>query len=225
MVNAVISVLLVDDHPVVRQGIRAMLQYQPNLDVVGEAANGHEALQKVGELQHQVVLMDIKMPGMSGTEAARQIKGAHPTTAVIMLTMYDSEMYVMEAIRCGAAGYLTKDSSGELISHAIQAVMDGGTLVRSGLMRRIVQGLVHTRIASGGAGPSEARVMLSEHLTPRELEVLGLLTQGFGNKAISAELSLAEVTVKKHVQSLIGKLGVSDRTHAAIVAVRMGLVE
>ena len=225
MVNAVISVLLVDDHPVVRQGIRAMLQDQPSLQVIGEAANGQEALQKVAELQPQVVLMDIKMPGMSGTETTRQIKRAHPTTAVIMLTMYDSEMYVMEAIRCGAAGYLTKESSGELLSHAIQAVVDGGTLVRSGLLRRIVEGLVHARTVSGSAEPSEARVMVSEHLTSRELEVLGLLTQGYGNKAICTELSLAEVTVKKHVQSLIGKLGVSDRTHAAIVAVRMGLVE
>lgn len=216
-----IRVLLVDDHPVVCDGLRTMLAGEAGIEVVGEASCGEEALDKTAELKPHVVLMDIRMPGMSGIEATQRLKKAHPTTSVIMLTMYDSEVYVVEAIRCGAAGYLTKDSSRELICHAVRSAADGGTLVRSGLLRQAIQGML--RMPKDLKEPSAS--LLVDHLTPRELEVLRLLAQGHANKAISAELSLAEVTVKKHVQSIIGKLGASDRTHAAILSVRLGLVE
>lgn len=219
--NSKIKVLLVDDHPVVREGLRTMLSEEADIDVVGEASTGEEALQKVTELEPQVVLMDIRMPGMSGTEAARQVKELRPTTAVIMVTMYDSEMYVVEAIRAGAAGYLTKDASRELLCHSIRAVMDGATMVRSGLLRQAVEGLLKN---PSGAAEKEG-LALADGLTERERDVLRLLAQGYANKAIAAELYLAEITVKKYVQSVISKLGASDRTHAAVLGVRLGLAE
>ncbi|MDP3062590.1 MAG: response regulator transcription factor [Chloroflexota bacterium] len=216
-----INVLLVDDHTVVREGVRTMLSGEPDIVVVGEASSGEEALQRVHELAPHVVLMDIRMPGMSGTEAARRIMSASPTTSVIMLTMYDSDMYVVEAIQAGAAGYLTKDVSRELLCHAVRSVVAGGTMLRSGLLKRAMEGLLRS-----SAGKQQgADVPLVEHLTPREMEVLRLVAQGYGNKEICQELHLAEITVKKYVQNVIQKMGVSDRTHAAIRAVRLGFVE
>lgn len=216
-----IKVLLVDDHTVVREGVRTMLSDQPDIVVAGEASSGEEAVQMTKELEPHVILMDIRMPGMSGTEATRHIKSTKPTTSVIMLTMYDSDMYVVEAIQAGASGYLTKDVSRELLCHAIRSVVDGGTMVRSGLLRRAVEVLLR----ASASRKEDADVSLIEHLTPLELDVLRLLAQGYGNKEICQELHLAEITVKKYVQTVIQKLGVSDRTHAAIRAVRLGLAE
>jgi DNA-binding NarL/FixJ family response regulator len=218
---AKITVLLVDDHVMVREGLRAMLSGDASIDVVGEASSGEEALQKVMELGPSVVLMDIRMPGMGGAEAARQVKKVRPATAVIMVTMYESELYVVEAIRAGAAGYLTKDASRELLCHSIRAVVDGGTLVRGGLLRQAVEALFPT--ARGPQG--EEGVLAASRLSVREREVLGYLARGYGNRAICGELNLAEITVKKHVQNVMSKLGVSDRTNAAIVGVRLGFAE
>lgn len=217
-----ISVLLVDDHLVVREGLRTMLAKDRGVEVVGEASSGEEAIQKVDDLHPQVVLMDIRLPGMSGIEAAQQVKEAHAAVSVIVLTMYDSEMYVIEAIRAGAAGYLTKDCSRELLSHAIRSVVEGGTLVRGELLRHAIEGLPrgHRNHKEGEAGSPGMHL-----LTERELEVLRLVTEGFVNKQIARKLVLAEVTVKKHIQSIMAKLGASDRTHAAILAIRLGLVE
>jgi two-component system response regulator DegU len=212
----------VDDHPVVREGLRAMLDSDPGVEVVAEAASGEEALEKAVQLEPDVLLTDIRMPGVSGIEVTQRIKQALPGTAVIVLTMYDSEMYVVEALRAGAAGYLVKDSSRELLLHAINAVMDGGTIVRSGLLRQAIQGLLRLPQQVEDSG---AEHHLTERFTPRELDVVRLVTQGRANREIARELNLAEVTVKKHVQSIIAKLGASDRTHAAMVAVRLGLVE
>ena len=216
-----IKLFLVDDHPVVREGLRAMLSGEPTMDLVGEASSGEEAVDRIKELGPDVVLMDIRMSGMSGIEAARHVKDESPTTSIIMLTMYDSEMYVVDAIRCGAAGFLTKDCSRELLCHAIRAVVNGGTLVRSGLLRQAIQGLIQ----APGESKERGDPSLMSRLTQRERQVLRLLAQGLGNKTICARLNVAEVTVKKHVQNIIGKLGVSDRTHAAIIAVRSGLAE
>jgi two-component system response regulator DegU len=214
--------MLVDDHPVVREGLRAMLDSDPGVEVVAEAASGEEAVEKAVQLEPDVLLTDIRMPGVSGIEVTQRVKAALPGTAVIVLTMYDSEMYVIEALRAGAAGYLVKDSSRELLCHAINAVMDGGTIVRSGLLRQAIQGLLRLPEQVQGSG---AEHHLTERFTPRELDVVRLVTQGRANREIARELNLAEVTVKKHVQSIIAKLGASDRTHAAMVAVRLGLVE
>jgi len=220
-VTGAISVLLVDDHTVVREGVCAMLAGQQDIVMVGEACGGREAVQKAEELEPRVVLMDIRMPGMSGIEATRHIKSMKPTTAVIMLTMYDSDMYVIEAIHAGAAGYLTKDVSRELLCHTIRSVVDGGTTVHGGLLRNAVDALLR---ASAGER-IQAAVSPVAQLTPRELDVLRLLAGGHRNKEICQELHLAEVTVKKHVQNVIQKLGVSDRIHAAVLAVKLGLVE
>ena len=216
-----VRVLLVDDHPVVREGLRGMLASDPDIQVVGEASSGQEALERAVQLEPDVVLTDIRMPGMSGIEVTRRIKMAHPGIAVIVLTMYDSRMHVVEAIGAGAAGYLVKDSSRELLNHAIRAVVDGGTMVRSDLLRLAVQGL------SRGARQHQderADFPMTERFTARELEVLELVARGWANREIARELSVAEVTVKKHVQSIMAKLGVSDRTNAALAAVRLGLV-
>ena len=220
--SRVLRVLVVDDHPVVLEGLRSMLTGDPEIEVVGEASGGEEALEMVQHLQPDVVLTDLRMPGMGGIELTQRIKAAHPGTAVIVLTMYDSEMYVVEAIRAGAAGYLVKDSSRELLGHAIRTVVDGNTMVKSSLLRKAVRGTSrlhrHSEDAQNGS-------YIAERFTPREQEVLRLVAQGTANREIAKELCLAEVTVKKHVQSIIGKLGASDRTHAAILAVRLGLVE
>lgn len=199
-----------------------MLREEPDMEVVGEASTGEEALLKVDELDPQVVLMDVRLPGINGIEATRQVKRARPTTSVIVVTMYDSETYMVEAIRAGAAGYLTKDTSRELICHSVRAVVDGGTMVRSELLRHAVEGLLKMP-DKGVAGDGEP--LMAGRLTSRELEVLRLVTRGLGNKAVGNELHLAEVTVKKYVQSLIGKLGASDRTQAAIMGIRLELVE
>lgn len=218
----VLRVLVVDDHPVVREGLRAMLRIDPGIEVVAEAGSGEEAIEQAARLEPDVVLTDIRMPGMSGIEVTQRVKAMRPSTAVIVLTIYDSEMYVVEALRAGAAGYLVKDSSRELLCHTINAVVDGGTMVPSGLLRQAIQGLLQRpRATAEELGDSP----VAERLTPRELEVLRLVALGQANREIARRLSLAEVTVKKHVQSIIGKLGVSDRTNAAIMAVRLGLVE
>ena len=216
-----LRVLVVDDHPVVRHGLRAMIGGESRMEMVDEASSGEEALEKVSLLEPDVVLVDIRMPGMNGIEVTKRIKAARPDTAVILITMYDSEVYVAEALRAGAAGYLLKDSPRELLLHAIDAAVSGGTIVRSGLLRQTVHGLLQEprKLRMG-----QADVGFNERFTPRELEVVRLVAQGYPNRAIAKELSLAEVTVKKHVQSIIAKLGVSDRTQVAIMTIREGFV-
>ena len=214
--------LVADDHPVVREGLRGMLNSDPTIDVVGEAANGEESVELVAQLNPDVVLMDIRMPHLSGIEATRRIKDLRPDVAVIMITMYDNRTFVVEALRAGAAGYLVKDSSRELFCHAINAVVDGCAIVRSDLLRQAIQGLTG-RSQRPTVGDDGSRA--ADQLSPRELEILRLVSHGCLNKEIARELSLAEVTVKKYVHSVMAKLGVSDRTSAAITAVRLGLVD
>lgn len=214
-----IRVIVVDDHPVVREGLRTMLSGDPTVEVVGAAASGEEALEMVSRLEPDVVLTDIRMPGMSGIEVTRRIKEVRPATAVVVLTMYDSETYVLEAIRAGAAGYLVKDSSQELLCSSMRTVISGGTMVRGDLLRRAIQtGVPHGR-------KSEDVPRLVETLTERELQVLRLVVEGLSNGDIARHLNLAEVTIKKNVQSVIAKVGASDRTNAAVAAVRLRLFE
>jgi len=198
-----------------------MLAKEPDICVVGEASSAREAIDKANELQPDVILMDIKMPDMTGTEAVRAIKKARPATSIIMFTMYDSDIYVIEALKAGASGYLTKDTPKELLCQTIRSAPDGGIIVRSQLLQQAVDTLLQT---SHGRRREPAG-SLAERITPRELEVLRLLAQGYANKDISRRLNIAEITVKKHVQSLVQKLGASDRTHAAILGVRLGLIE
>jgi DNA-binding NarL/FixJ family response regulator len=218
-----IKVLIVDDHPVVRRGLYAMLTTDQTIEVVGESGDGAEAVTMVAEKEPDVVLMDIRMPNMDGVEATRRIKGEFPSTAVIVLTMYDSDTYVIDAMRAGASGYLLKDVSQELLLHTIRAVSSGATLIKTSLFSGAISSLAQSQQGHQGAGVYSTEIV--EHLTPREREVLKLVAVGYTNKDIGKELSIAEDTVKKHMQSILAKLHASSRIHAAIQAARAGIIK
>jgi len=170
----------------------------------------------VKEINPHVILMDIRMDGTDGFKSLKQIRKVYPKAAFIMLTVYDSELYAAEAISVGAAGYITKDCTRELLLNSIRVVAQGGTVWQKGILRRTTNG------GPGLAGEDEISQIV-EQMTPRELEILALLAEGYGNKQICTRLNLADITVKKYVKSILIKLGVSNRTHAALMAVRMGL--
>ena len=218
-----IKVLLVDDHPVVREGLRTMLSTAPDIEIVAEAGDGVEALEKAKEHRPQVVLMDIRMPNVNGIEATRCIKSQLPSTSIIVLTVYGNDAYIVDAVRAGAGGYLLKDDSRDLLIHTIRAVNSGGMLIKSSLLREAVLSLS----GASGARPKEkpADSTALDELTPRERDVLLLLTRGRSNKEIGQALSISEDTAKKHVQAILLKLGVSDRTQAAVKAVRAGFAD
>ena len=218
--EAVIGVFLVDDHQLVRQGLRTILRGASGIEVVGEASSGEEALALVKEIKPDVILMDIRMDGTDGFKSMKQIKKVCPNTAFIMLTVYDSELYAAEAIRTGASGYITKDCSRELLINGIRVVSQGGTVWQEGILRRATRGI--PGLSGEGAG-GDVTPQIVEQLTPRELEILALLAEGYGNKQICTRLNLADITVKKYIKNILTKLGVSNRTHAALMAVRLGL--
>jgi len=217
-----IKVLLVDDHPVVREGLRTMLATTPDIEVVAEASDGLEAVEKAGEHRPHVVLMDLRMPNSDGLEATRHIKSQLASTSVIVLTVYDNDAYVVDAVRAGAGGYLLKDASKDLLIHTIRAVNSGGMLIKTSLMREAMLSL--TDAAADQSKDRRAGTTLNG-LTARERDVLKLVVKGQSNKEIGRTLSISEDTAKKHVQTILSKLGVSDRTQAAVKAVRAGLVE
>lgn len=218
-----IKVLLADDHPVVREGLRTMLATAKDIDVVAEASDGQEALDKVNELQPDVVLMDLRMPNLDGLEATKRIKNQHPSIAIIMLTIYDNDAYIVDAVRAGAVGYLLKDTSRDLLIHAIRAVTSGGMLVKTSLLRNTMLSLANANPDPHKNKSSDSVKM--DELTRREQDVLRLVVLGRSNKEIGQELCISEDTAKKHVQTIMLKLGVSDRTQAAVKAVRAGLFE
>ena len=220
-VGKTLRILLVDDHPVVLKGIRSMLSENPEIEIVGEASSGEEALDKLNQLEPDVVLTDILMPGMNGIEITRRVKRARPETVVILLTMYDSNVYVMEGLRAGAAGYLVKNSSPEFLLHAIETAVKGGSIVKTDLLHQAVKRL--TRFGNE-TETEQPDAVGTGRFTVRELDVLRLVAEGYTNRDIAKELSLAEITVKKYVQSVISKLGASGRTQAAIKATQLGLV-
>ncbi len=221
-----ISVLLVDDHPVVRQGLRSMLETDPYLDIVGEAENGEDALNKVVEYMPQVVLIDLHMPVMDGLTATRRIKERLPHTAVVVLTLYDNDQYVIAAVKAGASGYLLKNAGRDEIGRTIREVNQGGLLIKTTMLQKALAGAVEGsdsapldfRGKPWGANAS------FDALSAREAEVLKLLVEGMTNRDIGAHLYITEDTAKKHVQNIICKLQVSDRTQAAVKAIRLGLV-
>ena len=207
----VIRVLLVDDHAVVREGIRAFLQLQPDIEVVGEAEGGDSALAVAAEVQPDVVLMDLLMPGGDGISALRHLRETNPAARVMVLTSYIDDAQVFGAIQAGAAGYQLKDIRPEALAEAIREVHAG----RPALHPEAQAKLMHRNQA---APPGST-------LTPRERDVLRLLTEGFANKEIATRLLVSEKTVKTHVSSILAKLGVQDRTQAALAAVRQHLVD
>ena len=221
-----ISVLLVDDHPVVRQGLRSMLETDVHLNIVAEAENGEDALRKVAACSPQVVLIDIHMPVMDGLTATRRIKDKFPQTSVIVLTLYNNEQYVIEAVKAGAAGYLLKNASREEISRTIREVSQGGLLIKTTMLQKALAGAVEGgAVALDYRGKPWGAAADFEALSAREREVLKLLVEGMTNKDIGARLYITEDTAKKHVQNIIYKLQVSDRTQAAVKAIRLGLVK
>lgn len=221
-----ISVLIVDDHPVVRHGLQSILQTDSSLRVIGEAEDGLDAIEKVEQLSPRVVLMDVHMPRMDGLAATRKIKERFPRVAVIVLTLYNNDQYVIEAVKAGAAGYLLKTSSRDEISHTIHEVSSGGLLIRTTTMQKALVGSIEEE--RGGLdfrGRPWGAELDFERLSPRELDVLRLVVEGMTNKDIGSVLYITEDTAKKHVQNIIAKMQVSDRTQAAVKALRLGLVK
>jgi DNA-binding NarL/FixJ family response regulator len=211
-----IRVLIVDDHAVVREGLRAFLELQEDLEVVGEASDGAEALERAAALRPEVILMDLVMPNLDGVRAMRELRDRTPRSRVIVLTSFLDDERLLPAIQAGAAGYLLKDVEPSELARAIRAAHDGEAIIDPTAAARLVRA-----IAEGSRATAQER----ERLTRRERDVLELIARGRSNKRIAFELDISEKTVKTHVGHVLAKLGVSDRTQAALLAVREGLVE
>jgi len=209
-----IRILVVDDHAVVREGLRAFLDLQDGFEVVGEAGDGDEAVSAAERLRPDVVLMDLVMPRRDGVAAMRVLRDRVPGVRVIVLTSFLDEDKLLPALRAGAAGYLLKNAQPDELERAVRAAHAGEAVLDPVVAARLVEALA----AGGDADPID-------RLTPREREVLQLVGRGFPNKRIARELELAEKTVKTHVGHVLAKLGVTDRTQAAVIAVRAGLVD
>jgi two-component system NarL family response regulator len=215
-----IKVLIVDDHRVVREGLSAILQSKESIQVLGEAQDGQEAVEKARSLLPDVILMDVSMPKMTGVEATRIIKREFPHIGIIALTMYEEQQYIFDLVRGGATGYLLKDSDSDQIVKAIQSVYRGDSLIHPAVASKI---LAEFSLLAQKKGKKSGWV---EHdLTEREITVLRLVADGKTNKEIANNLDLSEKTVKNHVRNIFHKLQVYDRTQAAILAIRKGLIE
>lgn len=224
---AEIRVLLADDQEIILQGIATILKYAPGIAVVGWARHGQEAIEQALRLRPDVILMDIKMPVLSGIPATRQIVARLPETHVIILTTYDTDDLVFEGIKAGAQGYLLKDASSETLIEAIRGVVRGESQLDPKVARKVLgefQRLAQS-VESRPRARGEHGDLIIEPLTPREEDVLNLLVEGLSNKEIAARLDLTEGTVKNHVSAIIAKLQANDRTHAVVTALRRGLVD
>ncbi len=215
-----IRVLLVDDHALVRGGFRSILEGQPDIDVVGEAEDGTQAVELARECDPEVVLMDIRMPRLDGIAATRAlVDGTHNRPRVLMLTTFDHDEYVYEALRAGASGFLLKSAPPRELAGAIRTVAAGDALLAPDITRRLIQDYVRRPRTPVAAPPVFAA------LTPRETEVLTLIARGRSNGEIAAELYLSEPTVKTHVTRIFAKLGLRDRVQAVVLAYEAGLVQ
>ncbi|CAL9532145.1 response regulator [Streptomyces sp. enrichment culture] len=215
----VIRVLIADDQQMVRQGFTVLLNTQPDIEVIGQAVDGLDAIEKVAELSPDVVLMDIRMPELGGIEATRRITGSTPDIKVLVLTTFDLDEYVYEALRAGASGFLLKDASADQLAEAVRVVAAGDALLAPGITRRLIAEF--SRLDERPRAPLRVRV---GDLTERETEVLALIAQGLSNAEIAQRLVVAEQTVKTHVGRILVKLGLRDRTQAAVFAYESGLV-
>ncbi|WP_371102628.1 response regulator [Streptomyces sp. PU_AKi4] len=214
-----IRVLIADDQQMVRQGFTVLLNAQPDIEVVGQAVNGADAVARVAELAPDVVLMDIRMPELGGIEATALITTATPDVRVLVLTTFDLDEYVYEALRAGASGFLLKDASADQLAEAVRVVAAGDALLAPGVTRRLIAEF--SRLDARPRSPLKQRV---GDLTERETEVLALIAQGLSNAEIAVRLVVAEQTVKTHVGRILVKLGLRDRTQAAVFAYESGLV-
>lgn len=207
-----IRVLVADDHAVVREGLRTFLDLQDGIEVVGEAGDGEEAIREAERLQPDVVLIDLVMPRLDGVQAMRELRERVPGARAVVLTSFLDDERLLPALRAGAAGYLLKSVQPPELARAVRAAVEGDALIDPAVAARLVATL------------ADGRDERTEQLTPREREVLALIGRGFANKRIALELGIAEKTVKVHVSHVLAKLGVADRTQAALFAVRAGLV-
>jgi NarL family two-component system response regulator LiaR len=210
-----IKVLVAEDHLITRQGICRLLEDENNLEVIGEAGNGEEAVQMVGELEPDVVIMDVAMPKLNGIEATRQIKLIRPATAVLILSAYDDDEYVFGLVEAGAAGYLLKTASGEELSRAIKAVHKGEPVLDPVIARKVLN-----RLRFPDKIPRVARP--AEHLSEREIDIIKLAARGMSNKDIADELHLSRRTIEGNLRTIFNKLGVGSRTEAVMQAVGRG---
>ena len=223
-------VLIADDHELVRDGFRRMLGYEEDLEVVGEARDGREAVELCRSLKPDLVLMDVRMPRMDGLEATRAIKAERPSVSVLVVTTYDNPDYLLEAIKAGAAGYVLKDAPNRQLTNAIRRALEGESPLNqelaSQLIRRLAGEAPHPArddAPSAAEGQGAGATYLPKGLTPRELEVLKLVALGKTNQEIAEGLFISKATAKVHVRRVIAKLGVSDRTQAVVRALELGL--
>jgi DNA-binding NarL/FixJ family response regulator len=214
-----IRILLVDDQSLFRESLRTFLDLQAEFTVVGEAADGEQALRLAVTLKPDVNLMDVRMPVLDGVEATRRLHTLLPGCRVLMLTTFDDDEYVFEALRHGAAGYLLKDSSSDKLFEAVRTVARGESFLQPSIAAKVVEEFA--RLSKQQPTPAQP---LAEALSRRELEILRLLSGGKSNREIAAELYISEGTVKNHVSEILGKLGVSDRTQAALKGRDLGLI-
>ncbi len=212
-----IRVVLVDDHAILRQGLRRLLEDEPDIDVVGEAANGLEAVAVTRALAPDLVLMEIVMPRLNGVEATKQIKLSNPTTAILALSAHDDDRYVLGLLEAGAAGYLLKTATYQEVIHAIRAVHAGEAVLHPAIAGRL--------LARAGRSPARVAPNRSGDLTERELAVLRLAAKGMSNKEIASQLVLSVPTVKAHLVNIFNKMGVGSRTEAVMQALNEGWVE
>ena len=211
-----IRVLLAEDHVVVREGTRELLQHEPDMEVVGEAGDGEETVELTGKLRPDVVIMDIAMPKLNGIEATKKIKELYPETAVLILTAYDDEQYIFALLEAGAAGYLLKNVRGRELIDATRAVYAGESVLDPAITRKVIESFITA------GKPAEKR--MAEPLSEREMEVLKLAGRGMINRDIAEELSLSVRTVQAHLGNIFNKLGVGSRTEAVLYALKKGWV-
>jgi DNA-binding NarL/FixJ family response regulator len=225
-VSATVRIVVADDHDVVRSGFASLLETQPDFTVVGTARDGVEAVRIGRELEPDVVLMDVRMPAMDGIEATRQLTGGAagagehgtPPTRILILTTFDLDEYVYEALRAGASGFLLKDVTAEALFHAVHVIAAGDALLAPGITRRLISEFAGRAERTATPAPD------LEELTPRETQVLELIAEGLSNLEIADRLVVTEETVKTHVSRILGKLGLRDRTQAVVLAYETGLV-
>ena len=209
------KILLCDDQAVIRDGLEMLLTLEKDFQVVGTAQDGAEAVELAAQKQPDLILMDLKMPGTNGIEATRQIRARFPEMKILVLTTYDDDEWVFDAIRAGASGYLLKDTPRQKIIEAIRGTMEGKSFVDPAIAGKLMN-----QVASNQKQPTS---LLVEKLTERELDVLCLIAKGFNNSDIAGQLHLSEGTVRNHVSAILEKLSVSDRTQAAVIAIQHGL--
>jgi DNA-binding NarL/FixJ family response regulator len=215
----VIRLLIADDHELMRGGLRGMLGAQPDMEIAGEAADGAEAVEHALRLHPDVVIMDIRMPRLDGIEATRRIVAGGTGAKVLVLTTFDLDEYVWEALRAGAAGFMLKDAPPGQLAEAVRTVAGGESLLAPAVTQRLVERYV--RVPPPGSAAQRERFA---ELTERELEVLGLVARGLSNGEIAAQLFLSEATVKTHITRILAKLGLRDRVQAVVLAYETGLV-